>query len=330
MTSLNTEEKAQLFTHLATMENAGIPTLQSFQQLRLKTIFMERVANCRRAISKGKDIATAAHEARLFNYFEFTLIRAACAAGSPGFSYKRLAQVYKEKANLEKRLRSRMRLPLLMLTFALSILRLPALITGSISLFQFLLGIIAPLLLIFFVVQHFKKRLADTREKTSIGINNDEGFDRFLLKLPIFGRMILRDNARQFYEALSLLLEAGVPIFEATPLAAQTIWNRTIQPHFQTMSKQLEQGWPLSQALENNPMRGEDAVIELVRTGEASGTLPAMLWRHVEVETEAQTHFRDELAAWLPKIIYGMVAVYIIIQIFKSGAFLPHLPDEAR
>ena len=44
-----------------------------------------------------------------------------------------------------------------------------------------------------------------------------------------------------------------------------------------------------------------------------------MLWRHVEAETKAQTQFREELAAWLPKIIYGMVAVYIIIQIFKSA-----------
>ncbi len=330
MTTLTTEEKAQLFTHLATMENAGIPALQSFQQLRLKPVYMEGVVNCRRAISKGSDIANAAYGAKLFNYFEFTLIRAACAAGSPGLSYKRLAQVYKEKTALEKRLRSRMRLPLLMLILALSVLRLPALITGSISLVQFMLGIIVPMLLLFFVVNYFKKRLQESQHKPSRNTSKDEGFDRVLLQLPILGRMILRDNARQYYEALSLLLEAGVPMFEATPLATQTIWNRTIQPHFHAMTKQLEQGWTLSQTLESNLMRGDDAVVELVRTGEVSGTLPAMLWRHVEAETKAQTQFREELAAWLPKIIYGMVAVYIIIQIFKSGAFMPQLPDEAR
>ncbi|WMW82380.1 type II secretion system F family protein [Undibacterium cyanobacteriorum] len=329
---LTTIEKAELFTHLATMENAGISAQQSFRQLRLRPRYQAQVQLCSRAIDRGSDIATAAYGAQLFDRFEYALIKAACAAGSPGLSYKRLASVYKEKAILEQRLKSRLRLPMFMLVFALIVLRLPALVLGSISTFQYLAGIVLPLFAIFGAVHVFRKRLESSRApntKIASSIKHDQ-LDQLLLKLPLFGPMILRDNAKQFFESLSLLLEAGVAMFEAVPLATQTVWNSEMRPHFLRMEGQLKDGWTLSQALNSNPMLGNEAVIELARTGESSGTLPEMLWRYALAETEAQSQFRDEIATWVPKIIYGMVATYIVIQIFRSGAFIPSLPLEAR
>lgn len=327
--TLDYETRALMFNHLATMENAGVPALQSFQHLKVNEKLTQRVAACRRLLNKGKDIAQAGNQAGLFNYFEFELIRAANAAGSLGASYKRLAKLYTEKSTLQKRLKARMRLPLLMFVLSLVLLRLPALVADRISSFQYILGILLPIILLFTVITVFKRRLQTPIQNPKQDEHNTVSFDRNLLRIPLFGEMIARDNARQFYESLSLLLEAGVAMFEAVPLATNTIWNAEVRQHFAPLTRQLLDGNRLSMALESNSLKGESQVIDLIRTGEESGCLPEMLWRHVESETEAQTQFREELANWAPKIMYGIVAAYIVYQIFHSGAFMPHLPAEA-
>ena len=327
--ALDFETRALIFNHLATMENAGVPALQSFQHLKINEQVAQRVAVCRRLLNKGKDIAHAGNQAGLFDYFEFELLRAANAAGGLGVAYKRLAKVYTEKFTLQKRLKARMRLPMLMFVLSLFLLRIPALVANQISNFQFILGIVLPIILLFVVVDLFKRRLQRPMQKPQQEEPHTIAFDRKLLQLPIFGKMIARDNARQFYESLSLLLEAGVAIFEAAPLACNTIWNAEVRRHFAPLASSLVSGYSLSTALESNTFKGETQVIDLIRTGEESGCLPEMLWRYVESENEAQTQFREQLADWAPKIMYSIVAVYIMYQIFRSGAFMPQLPPEA-
>ena len=333
-TALDFETRALLFNHLATMENAGVPALQSFQHLKINDTVSQRVAICRRLLNKGKDIAQAGNQAGLFDYFEFELLCAASAAGSLGICYKRLAKLYLEKAQQEKRLKARMRLPLLMLVFALVLLRLPALIAQQISFIQYLLGIILPIVLLYVLISSIKKRIQKPMRKPTIQSQESTNLDIGLLRIPLFGKMIARDNARQFYESLSLLLEAGVAMFEAMPMAINTVWNREVRKHFEPVLTQVLNGQRLSEAMASSTHMAslsdsESQAIELIRTGEVSGCLSEMLWRHVDAETEAQSHFREEVANWAPKIVYAMVAAYIVFQIFRSNAFMPHLPADA-
>ncbi len=328
--ALDFETRAFVFNHLATMENAGIPALQSFQHLKLNQEVAERVAKCRRLLNKGKDIAHAGNQAGLFDYLEFEIIHAASTAGCLGITYKRLAKIYTEKFTLQNRLRARMRLPILMFVLSLFLMRLPSLISNQIGSFQYLLGIMLPVLLVFVVVHLFKRRLQRPMHKPMLDQTRSIAFDRCLLHLPIFGKMIARDNAKQFYESLSLLLEAGVAMFEAAPLAINTIWNTEVRRHFAPLSANLVDGFTLSKALESNALKGESQITDIIRSGEESGCLPEMLWRYVEAENEAQTQFREAIADWAPKIVYAIVAAYIVYQILRSGAFMPQLPAEAN
>jgi general secretion pathway protein F len=46
--------------------------------------------------------------------------------------------------------------------------------------------------------------------------------------------------------------------------------------------------------------------LAFAHTGEQSGTLPEMLTRHAAIETEAIASFYEQLAAWLPRIVYAL------------------------
>ena len=69
-------------------------------------------------------------------------------------------------------------------------------------------------------------------------------------------------------------------------------------------------------------------VLAFAHTGEQAGKLPEMLMRHVAMETEAIEGFYKQLAAWLPRVVYALVAAKIIVAIFSSGAMMPRVPKD--
>jgi general secretion pathway protein F len=160
--------------------------------------------------------------------------------------------------------------------------------------------------------------------KTSAHLN------RWLLKLPVYGNAITRENARNFYESLALLLEAGVPMFEALPSAVSTIENADIRQAYGRIKPRMQRGESLSNALAEEitePLYlGNSQVIELISTGEASGTLPEMLFRHVRRESEFLTLLWSQVADWIPRIVYAAVACWLAFGLLTGGGFGPRLP----
>jgi hypothetical protein len=68
----------------------------------------------------------------------------------------------------------------------------------------------------------------------------------------------------------------------------------------------------------------------LIRTGEASGTLPRMLLRYSQAEGAEIDRFDDLVAEWIPRIAYTSSALLIGYGMIHSGAFMPSLPRELR
>jgi general secretion pathway protein F len=48
------------------------------------------------------------------------------------------------------------------------------------------------------------------------------------------------------------------------------------------------------------------------------------------METEAVRHFQQQVADWIPRIVYGVVMLWMAYSILTSGAFMPHVPEELR
>ncbi len=326
--SLSYALRADLFSHLATMEKAGLPADKSFASLKLLAPASARVEAASKLLARGKDIATAGLQSGLFNELEGHVVRAATGAGSPARTYKRLADTYTQKARQGKAIKSRMTLPLVFFALSLFLQPLPAFITGSMTPSAYLWNCLRPILLLLGFYTLFKVFIAWLN--TSAPPATRRAVENRLTTIPLFGPMHIKRNARDFFESLGLMLEAGIPMFDALPKACKTISNQQIQSEFSGILPKMKQGATLAEALSGMNYLGETHAIEIVKTGESSGTLPEMLWRHANMETEAVRHFQQQVADWIPRIVYGAVMLWMAYSILTSGAFMPHVPEELR
>ncbi|MES2821464.1 MAG: type II secretion system F family protein [Pseudomonadota bacterium] len=317
-------DRAQLFTHLAAMEKAGMPTDQAFALLNLAAEPQRRVVRMRQQLSQGQDVASAGYKAGLFTPLDVTLLKAALSVGSPAPVYQRLAETYTRQARNAATVRTQLRRPLLVFALALFIQPLPALVGGSLGLVGYLWAGLQPLLLLAAAV--YLVRQGWRWLESDLPSARRQEVERVLLGLPLFGPFILRRRVRDFFESLALMLEAGLPLLEALPLACATFGQSSVRGDFAALQSRVAAGQSLAQAIEplNFPNRGQ--ALAFIRTGEGSGTLPAMLLRHAQGETQAVDSFQQELAVWGPRLVYGGLMLWMAYGLVAGAAFQPQLP----
>ncbi len=305
-TPLSLRTRADLFTQLAALENAGLPAARAFAMLELGSAVAPRIAQMQKLLAQRGDIAGAGASCGLFNKLDARLIRAATLAGSPGAMYRRLADVYTQRAAQAATIKSRMMLPAFMLLASLLIGPLPGLVNGSIG--AYLWKVLRPLLLIGFLVLVAKPLLPS---------------------LPPFKGMMARRNRRDFLESLALMLEAGISMLDALPAALDTIDDESIKREFARIAPQVSKGATLAQALATLPQQ-DDHLVSFVQTGESSGTLPEMLLRYITMETEAINGFYEQLAVWAPRAVYAMVALWMAYSLLSGPGVGAVMPAELR
>lgn len=149
-----------------------------------------------------------------------------------------------------------------------------------------------------------------------------------VLGLPGLARKAAEFRLARVYRALSLLLDAGIPLPRALRMVGGLL-GREQQPRLDQARRAVEQGVPLSQALVAAGLA--DAVAEsLMRVGERSGQMARML------ERTARFH-DDEFARWvdwasrllepllmaLIGLVIGGVVVLMYLPIFELAGALP-------
>jgi general secretion pathway protein F len=321
-------QRSDLFSQLAALEKAGLSAQMAFSTVKLPATNQSRLNAMRALLARGRDIPSAGFQTGVFSEIETHLLRAATSAGSPAQTYRRLADTYALKVRLSKKIRSRMMLPITVFLIALVVQPLPGLVSGALSAGGYVWHVLRPLLAIglgYRLVRWLPEWLADAppscmRTQT----------EACLIQLPVVGALHVRSNVRDFFESLALMLEAGLPMFDALPKACKTIHNQKIRTAFSRLLSNMKQGATLGMALETVPYLGDRRIIEFVKTGEASGTLPEMMFRHIQFETDAIAHFQEQVAEWLPRLIYGAVALWMAYGILTGGGFQPNLPAELR
>jgi general secretion pathway protein F len=313
--------RAGLFAHLATMEQAGLPADKAFALLRLPGAGQARLDAARKLIARGVDIADAGSRSGLFSHVEARCVRAALHAGSPLATYRRLAASHAERVQLASTFKARMLVPLLVLFIAVSLRPLPSLIIGTIGMSHYVAQVALPLLALAAIYRlavdlpHWR----DTLATPAAGLR----IDAALLRMPVIGTLIERANLRDFVEHLAILLEAGVPMFDALPLAQETMSSSAIRTEHAAVVDAVRAGATLAAALRKVRHPGSDHLVDVVLAGEKSGRLPEALFRHAASEGAALSLHYAQLAAWLPRLLYALLLAWIGYGILSSKAFMP-------
>lgn len=319
--------RAELYAQLAQMEIAGLPFDKAFALLEISAPGKNRLEATKKLVARGIDPAKAGERSGLFTKLDARLIRAALMAGSPAATYRRLADFYTQRAMQLATMKSRLAMPGLVLLLALLIQPLPALIGGSIGAGGYLWQILRPVLglsALFFGGRWLWNYLLDQSANSPA--------PPAVLRVPLLGPLTLRRNLRDFFESLAMMLEAGVPILDALPAALDTVQIGAVRHEFSGIAPAIEKGASFADALaEMSFLHGEanaGRLIEFVRTGEASGTLPEMLLRHTAIETEAINEMVTQLADWTPRLLYALIAAWMAYGLLSGGGFSPKMPKD--
>ncbi len=317
--------RAELYTQLAQMEMAGLPFDRTFAVLQVAGSAMPRLT-AMRGYMKRHPFAMAGERSGLFTKMEARLIHAAVNGGSPARIYQRLADFYTARAMQIATTKSRMMMPILVFLLALMIQPLPGLVTGSVGIFDYLFQVARPLLVIaaiFVVVRWWLTRPSASASQIEPST---------LMLMPVIGNLVIRQNTRNFLESLALLLEAGISMLDALPLALDTVNEPAIKGDFARLAPRVAAGATLAEAITDCKYLGDMAscerIVAFIHSGEQSGTLPEMILRHTAIETQAINDWYELAATWAPRILYGLVMIWMIVGIFSGSGLTPRVPAD--
>ncbi len=320
--------RADIFQSLATMEDAGLPFQKALGLIKLPKHLQPRLTQTLKLVTRGENPAVAGEKSGLFSSLESRLLRAALTAGSPAPTYRSLSRTYRRSAMQAAKLKSRLMLPLFIFALALFIQPIPGLIKGSMGIGNYLAQSLLPLLslggLMFFAI-YLAKRFERRNPKDDFILIN-----RLLLGIPVIGSIHEKRCNTDFFESLGLLLEAGVPMFDALPVALNAIRNSIIKDKFASIESKVVKGLPLVQALKGLSYFSGSRVIDFIETGESSGTLPEMLSRYVNEQYESINHLQQQLVDWLPRLVYAAVVCYLAYGLIGGNGFAPSIPAELQ
>ena len=145
-------------------------------------------------------------------------------------------------------------------------------------------------------------------------------YDRFILRLPIAGRLTRGINTSRFTRTLSILAGAGVPILDALKISAEVIQNVPMRDAVTDATIRVREGASISRSLAVSKLF-PPMMIHLVSSGEAGGKLEEMLSR----AAAGQEREVDGLIAALLGILQPLVIVLMgaIVFLIVMAVLLP-------
>lgn len=329
---------------LATLITAGISLLTAcdiLQAAQSKTSLRLLIHQIKRELLQGKSLSTTlTTNPHLFDPFSVTLIQLSEHTGQIAEMLCLVADYLEKSGQFKKRLRQLLFYPSLVFcsTMLMALCMLIFIVPHFAALFQTLT---APLPLLtrllfsasFFLLNHafliiFIFLALATVFYFMFKKNKRHLWQHYLKKLPILSTYHKQLNLLQFMRHTAMALHAGLPLTESIRLAANTTHDTTFISHAKHIQHTLERGHALHIALKHTqhfPL----LLIEMVKTGEESGMLTAMLNKMADfLESELNQRVQQIQTLVEPLIILilgaliGGLVIGMYLPIFKLGSAL--------
>lgn len=332
-------KQISLFTReLRTLLEAGLPLDRALQVLVELTDnepeFNQMVAKILERIKGGAQLSDALEaQGAVFSRFYLNLIRAGEAGGAIEVVLDRLTQYLESSKELRDTVTTAMIYPIILVLMAI----------GSL------------LLLLTFVVPQFTEMFDSAGKElpipTQIVVGTADAirdywwvaipfgiivsswvkyqksdpvrrlvWDRWMLKLPLFGDLILKFQVASFSRTLGTLLTNGVPLLGALSIVKDTLDNRLVAQKLELAVASLKEGGGLTPPLmEANIF--PSLAMQMIKLGEESAQLPEMLDRVATTyDKEIKISIQRLLALLEPILIVGLGIMIggIIISILMA------------
>ena len=336
----------RLTRQLATLLHAGLPLLQS---LRLMTQDTETspcgalLASLCQAIESGQSLSAAMRATSAFDDPYCNLVAVGESSGQLEHLLQRLAHDREKSQALNKRLRSALTYPCLVLGIGVTVgvMLLTWVVPAFEQVFQNLGAALPPLTQ---SVLAISRALIAHGPEWAVGVlglgvalrhaiqRTEAGqriWDATRLRAPLWGRLTRHAQCARWCRTLSTLMQAGIAIHEALDQLAQVANHRDYRAATLAIRSQLALGHRLSDGLRAYPLLFAPFLIQMCVVGEESGTLDDMLARMAEHHEQAVDEFTQHLATLMEPAIMlvlgltiGTLVLAMYWPIFQIGQVL--------
>ncbi|HEX3565881.1 MAG TPA: type II secretion system F family protein, partial [Acidimicrobiales bacterium] len=277
----------------ATMIDSGLSLLRSLQILEVQTEskpLAAVVGQVRQDVESGSSLSQAfGHYPKVFNKLFVAMVRSGETGGALDDILLQLAATIEKQVELRRKIRSAMTYPAVVL--GLVSLILTAMLLFIVPLFKGFykeLGGTLPLMTrVLIDVSGWFVKLFPLVILAIIGgviafrrwIATDEGrsyWDRFKLRVPVFGRLVHKTALARFARTFSVLLRSGVPILEALEITKETSGSTVVARALDDVQAGVKVGESISHPLEQHQVF-PPMVTQMMAVGEESGALDTML-----------------------------------------------------
>ncbi len=131
-------------------------------------------------------------------------------------------------------------------------------------------------------------------------------WDRFIIKGPYFGPLVVKVYTGRFSRTLSSLYSSGLPMVECLQRSADVMNNSYISEKFDTVIDEVKQGEPLSAAIQRTEIF-DSMFCSIIYVGEESGALDDIL-------EKSSDYYEEEADAAIQSLVSMMEPLMIIIM----------------
>jgi type II secretory pathway component PulF len=162
-------------------------------------------------------------------------------------------------------------------------------------------GVVAVIIAVFFLLRLPSVKLAR---------------DRFLLKIPVLGKINIERSMGLFCQTASMLLQAGLRLPQVIEIVIHTNHNQIIREAFSNARERLVQGEGLSQPMSENKLF-PPLLVEMTLVGEKTGTMDTTLGTLAEFYEREVDRKIDSLISMIEPLLtllIGGVVIFIALS----------------
>lgn len=312
------------------MVRAGVTILDSLDMLADQTenvAMAKAIRGVHTEIRKGETLSEALSKyPKVFPDIMCSMVAAGEASGKLDIAFERMATHFEKSAKLKAIVKKAMIYPIIVMIVALVVIvvmlikvipaydsmfeqlggELPALTRAVVAVSDFIMHdwfwLIVILIGVGVAISVFKKT-----------ITGQIVFGTISRKLPVFGKMTIKQAASNYARTLSTLIYSGLPMMDALAITANTMSNYLYKQALNHAREEVAKGVSLSEPIVQSGMF-PPMVGHMTRIGEETGDLEGMLSRLADYyDEEVEMATQSVIAALEPMIILVLAAIVIVI-----------------